>query len=82
MARSPLTRILEAAETLGLNVREYSGRGMYGRTCIGVRTDYPEDLIAEAGVKGARTDSMGKSEIVYWPSVEFVDGRADLRGAL
>lgn len=54
----------------------YSGRGMYGRTCVGITTDEPEDLIADAGIKGARTDSMGKRTIVYWPALS-VEQAAD-----
>ena len=50
----------------------YSGRCMYGATCFGIVTDDPEGLIEaaiEAGLKGARTDSMGFDTIVYWPSI-------------
>jgi len=65
-----IARIIAAAERDAYaRVRSYSGRGMYGRECIAVRTDWPEDLIADAGVAGARTDSMGRSSIVYWPAI-------------
>lgn len=47
----------------------YSGRGMNGRTCVGITTDSPEDLIAEAGIVGAKTDNMGRKFIVYWPAL-------------
>lgn len=47
----------------------YSGRCMFGATCYGIVCDDPEDVIAEVGVKGARTDSMGLHIIVYWPHV-------------
>jgi hypothetical protein len=62
----------------------YSGRGMYGKTCIGFTAD---DIYAVADVlatvarkdeqlgeclrKHVRTDSMGRSRlIVYFPGVE------------
>lgn len=48
---------------------DYSGRGMFGRTCWGVTCNDPNDVIAEVGLKGAQTDNMGTSTIVYWPRV-------------
>jgi hypothetical protein len=48
---------------------EYSGRGMLGKTCYGIITDSPDELIEEAesqGLTGALTDEMGMSTIVYW----------------
>jgi hypothetical protein len=50
--------------------RSYSGRGMFGDTCIGITGD-ATNIIEQAGahgIKGARTDSMGKEDIVYWPN--------------
>jgi hypothetical protein len=48
---------------------DYSGRGMFGRTCWGIVTAVPADVIAAVGVKGAKMDSMGRRTIVYWPKV-------------
>ena len=48
----------------------YSGRGMYGANCIGVVTDDPHDAIAEIGIRGAYTDNLGRSTIVYYPSIK------------
>ena len=31
--------VIAACNDLGLEVRSYSGRGMYGRSCVGVTTD-------------------------------------------
>lgn len=50
----------------------YSGRGMYGSTCYGIVTDDPDGLVeraVELGLKGACTDSMGLSTIVYWKNI-------------
>ena len=44
----------------------------YGKKCLGIVCDDPEDVIAEVGVKGAKMDSMGKSTIVYWPDVQSI----------
>lgn len=66
--------------------RTYSGRGMYGRECVGLvisnsemfevamvvgqwLTDNVVDYDLSDAFKNARTDSMGRSMIVYWPSI-------------
>lgn len=61
------------------NPREtYSGRGMYGKMCIGVVTENPDKLKRKLkGILGAElaydllenwtTDNMGMSTIVYFP---------------
>jgi hypothetical protein len=63
--------------------RSYSGRGMYGATCIGVTHTYSTDLarlceeLRDAGQeklarllsRGGRSDNMGLRTITYWPSV-------------
>jgi hypothetical protein len=55
----------EKAESLGYKVREYSGRNMFGRVCLGATVDNPNDFIAEMGMKGLKVDQMGLSYIVY-----------------
>lgn len=47
----------------------YSGRGMFGATCWGIVCEDANDVICDVGLKGSKTDSMGCSVIVYWPSV-------------
>lgn len=64
-------------------VTSYSGRGMYGASCFGVVTSAPvavgvalavaaEDDVSGADlgwiVDSARTDSMGRDLIVYFPN--------------
>lgn len=53
------------AENLGYEVRDYSGRGMFGRQCPGVTVDNANEFIAEIGIKGLKVDNMGLSYIVY-----------------
>jgi hypothetical protein len=66
--------LLQKAEELGLRVyHNYSGRGMFGKTCIGV-VGSMEDLDCLLGeVKGAgrglRKDSLGLDYIYYWPAL-------------
>lgn len=67
----------DVADLLGGSVRDdYSGRGMFGKSCYGIVCDDANECIAEAGalgLRGARTDSMGRSVIVYWPSIQGKD---------
>jgi hypothetical protein len=87
-------QLIEAIEWAGHEARSYSGRGMYGRECVGVTVNDPFEFFAELlgsaydsckdddereGVingitdllRDTRTDSMGRSMIVYWPSIEW-----------
>ena len=55
-------------------VREdYSGRGMFGKKCVGIVGPNLNLMIEKASEfgdhRGMRTDDMGKSYIVYWPEV-------------
>ena len=58
-------KFVKKAEKLGYEVRDYSGRGMFGRQCPGVTVDNANDFIAEIGMRGLKVDNMGLSYIVY-----------------
>jgi len=61
-----------ADDGYGKLYEDYSGRNMYGDTCLGITTDDPDTLIEEAasrGIRGAKRDNLGKGYIVYWPSI-------------
>jgi hypothetical protein len=72
------------------NVRtDYSGRGMYGDTCVGIvvsdvlelgaaiaRFVEDEELREELTIN-SRTDSMGMDTIVYWTRVTCDDADED-----
>jgi hypothetical protein len=72
MKKSTVDKIRKLAEDgFGEIYEDYSGRNMYGATCIGISTDNPDALIEEAasrGIKGAKKDNLGKNYIVYWPN--------------
>ena len=72
---------------LGYDVRSYSGRGMFGKTCLGVEVD---DLLGFAYDLGEAVtefnasdepitipkqrmlyDNLGRGYIVYFPRVEY-----------
>lgn len=62
--------LIAQIEASGRKPRSYSGRGMFGRECVGVslrRGDYGEGLPSA----GQRRDSLGLGEIAYWPSVKW-----------
>lgn len=64
----------------------YSGRSMFGRTCVGIVHDINDIAFgvqlaqvfedeAEELANDARTDSMGRSSITYFPSIPGVPER-------
>ena len=75
-----LSKILHEMEDSGYGEvrRDYSGRGMYGATCIGFVSDLSAMVIAKKlvqfggaeFVESAREDSMGLATIYYWPDVK------------
>ena len=82
--KSKLQAILESTVD---GVQSYSGRAMYGRSCLGVETNDVGDLFAavleqvegdddtreiQDAFRNMRTDAMGRGTIVYFPNVEFV----------
>ena len=58
--------------------RSYSGRGMFGKSCVGVyiaRGDEASVRDAERIVGAVATrDSLGRGTIAYWPSIEWPAG--------
>jgi len=56
-------------------VDDYSGRGMFGKTCCGFVVDDIFEVkyrMREKGIKvKAVEDDMGLSHIVYYPSIAF-----------
>jgi len=85
-------KLTEIADDAGIdedNVRtDYSGRGMYGRTCVGFDLDSKGDLLnlgASLQANGlldefyssASFDSMGLGIIVYFPGIKCEDGPKD-----
>lgn len=83
----------EAVLSAGYSVRDYSGRGMTGRMCLGVEIDegsafgfmadllevVDEDNVGELAkiVREGRMDSMGRGIIVYFPTIVWQDAWDD-----
>lgn len=87
--KSRLQAILESTVD---GVRSYSGRAMYGRSCLGVETNDVGDLFAavleelegeedtqdvQLAFKSMCTDALGLGTIVYFPAVPFVGDEED-----
>src|SRR3569832_1053307 len=47
----------------------YSGKGMFGAECYGIRCQNPLEVVeiaASMGLRGASMDSLGLGSVVYW----------------
>ena len=71
-------KVFDVANEIGGKVREsYSGRGMFGDTCMGIVCEDANECMKVAGRKKikatAKTDSMGLSVIVYWESIPAIE---------
>lgn len=73
-----------ALESVSAEFRDYSGRGMYGDRCpsfdvedeaeafsVFVRLAVEDEEMAAYLARTARTDSMGRGMVVYWPSITY-----------
>lgn len=88
MALTISNELLEeiAQEVDGSTRTDYSGRGMYGSTCVGIvasdllqlgaaiaRVVEDNDELRDELLSNSRTDSMGYDTIVYWTRVTCSD---------
>ena len=94
--KSAMQMILENSGTDEFEARSYSGRCMYGETCLGVTTgggnlgrlfaliveSADEDNREELGetLRSMATDSMGRGTIVYFPGTPYVGEEEDEDG--
>lgn len=82
-----LNELKETIEEAGYEPKSYSGRGMYGKACVGFNTDdaMPEvvaNLIESAtvnnpilahAVRHMKTDGFGVGTVYYFPRVKWED---------
>lgn len=81
MVERTFKQILEQA---GYTTEAYSGRGMYGKTCLSVDTDKDlheffadmletlgpeENGIAARAFRKMRTDNRGRDTVIYFPGI-------------
>jgi hypothetical protein len=80
--------VYEALIDAGYSPRSYSGRGMYGESCVGLALESETDLLKVGAALGERlaqrsfrTDSLGMGIIAYWPrekwQEDYVEGEGD-----
>lgn len=76
----------------GVEIRKYSGRGMYGKECLAIVCDGLPKLLefclnlqeyaiqddeehdVQYELARVRHDSMGLSQVFYWPSIAPIEG--------
>lgn len=65
--------LIDAIFNRELQPRSYSGRHMYGKSCVACSIERGGDMegLPKAG---ARVDQLGRGYIVYWPEVEWTPG--------
>ncbi len=78
-AESPTaTELVQAIERAGFEPVAYSGRGMAGRECVAVKNnsawEIARALSPNLSLPEPAIDALGKSEVVYWPSIDWPRG--------
>ena len=68
--------VRDLADAIGAEVYNgYSGRGMFGKQCLGISCDDAHDVISsykEFGLPRPSVDNLGRGWIVYWPTIPAV----------
>ena len=64
-------KLVRALQRMGLEPYAYSGRFMYGATCVAVNVDHPGDHTYPTNPTGWRMDRMGMGYVIYWPEVAW-----------
>jgi hypothetical protein len=85
-------RVLEILADTGIDYHSYSGRGMFGDRCLAITCENPFVAIGDIVkavesvddiqligflISGAKTDSLGREYILYFPDVEYSDASTD-----
>ncbi len=72
MSERKAIRAIQKLEGEDFEPRSYSGRGMYGRYCVGVSIDdYFDAQEVKKLISGSRMDNLGMGYIVYWPGLTW-----------
>ena len=71
----------DLAATIGAEVyKGYSGRGMYGKECLGISCDDDADVLMRCrgfGLPKPSIDNLGRGYICYWPSIPSVTSEGE-----
>jgi len=71
-------KAIKKLEGKGYFPRSYSGRGMYGASCVGVTLPRGDRSVSKM-FGGCSYDSMGMDTIWYWRSLPWPPGRPNSR---
>ena len=90
MQKHPLQVALESlAEEYDFTVRSYSGRAMYGASClaisgndinlmqIGFFVGREHEDVFPHHLDSCRSDNMGLGMVYYWPRIDYIGGSND-----
>lgn len=73
--------LIEALEEVGYDTRSYSGRAMYGKSCVAVTDSSPWELARalslDFDLSCPREDSLGLGNVLYWPSYPWPEDTED-----
>ncbi len=64
--------LIAALRSVGLEPRPYSGRGMFGKECVGVSVDHVGELDGSGvPLSESSQDSLGLGKIIYWRHIPW-----------
>mgnify|MGYP001578260863 CR=1 FL=1 len=74
--------LVDKIEYIGYCVQSYSGRGMYGKVCLGVQIDHLPEIFSLGQalyeyeeMSYPSIDNLGLNYIVYWPDILWPKNR-------
>lgn len=74
-----IEEVKKALQFAGYEPRRYSGRGMFGKECLGVSVNQPGEIFRLGGILAEHVEDMGPPQfdslgydwIVYWREVPY-----------
>jgi hypothetical protein len=83
-AVSDSAALIQALKESGLTPRSYSGRGMYGKECVGFEDrngvglwEFARHLDPDLELREPHSDQLGKGMIYYWPEYAWPEGEEE-----
>lgn len=91
MQRINSKQLCDALEEAGHEPESYSGRAMYGKTCVSVTVDSDADLWRLSAqlardvsleVPAPTLDNLGRQVVAYWPTLAWEEKPSAIQAAL
>lgn len=76
------SKLIKKLEARGYEPREYSGRYMFGESCVAIEIEdpcYVDDLISCGFPTKWRIDNLGRSHILYWTEHVWTEELEELK---